>query len=90
VKYSKGLIITLIVFGPVFYFLSFPQGASAYYYSDVPQETYAYYLDAGTGSIILQAVIGGLVGGLFAIKMFWHQIKGFFRKLFSKDAEHEE
>jgi hypothetical protein len=28
------------------------------------------YIDPGTGSIVLQAVIGALVGGLVAMKLF--------------------
>jgi hypothetical protein len=42
------------------------------------------YLDAGTGSIILQALIAGIVGSLFAIKIFWQKIKAFFKKIFKK------
>ncbi len=45
------------------------------------------YLDPGTGSMILQLIIAGLVGLCFAIKMFWFNIKGFFAKHFAgKDA----
>ncbi len=36
------------------------------------------YLDPGTGSMILQALIGGIVGGMIAIKVYWQKIKGFF------------
>lgn len=42
------------------------------------------YLDAGTGSIFIQALIGGLVGGLFALKIFWNRIKTFFKTLFNR------
>jgi len=45
------------------------------------------YLDPGTGSIILQAVIGVLVGALFAIKIFWGRIKSFLGGLFSKSSK---
>lgn len=48
------------------------------------------YLDAGTGSIILQAVLGGLVGALVAIKLFWNQIKAFFTRLFHRSKQHEQ
>ncbi|NQT94565.1 MAG: hypothetical protein HQ559_17550 [Lentisphaerae bacterium] len=33
------------------------------------------YIDPGAGSMILQLVIGGLLAGLFGIKMFWRKIK---------------
>ena len=42
------------------------------------------YLDPGTGSIIIQVVIGVAVGGLFAVKIFWNRIKTFFKNLFSR------
>lgn len=48
------------------------------------------YLDPGTGSIIIQALIGGLVGALFALKLFWRRIVAFFRNLFSKQERREE
>ncbi len=32
------------------------------------------YLDPGTGSYVFQIMIAGLVGGLFAIKMYWKKL----------------
>jgi hypothetical protein len=34
------------------------------------------YLDPGTGSLILQMWLAGLLGGLFCMRAFWQQIKG--------------
>jgi hypothetical protein len=34
------------------------------------------YIDAGTGSIIIQVVIASLAGGAFAVKIFWKKITG--------------
>jgi hypothetical protein len=42
------------------------------------------YLDPGTGSFIIQILIAGLLGSLFAIKIFFNTIKDFFKNLFSK------
>ena len=42
------------------------------------------YIDAGTGSLIIQFLIAGAVGGLFLIKVFWTKVKAFFSNLFSK------
>lgn len=42
------------------------------------------YIDPGTGSYILQIVAAGILGGLFAVKMFWFQVKDFFRRLFGR------
>ena len=47
------------------------------------------YIDPGTGSIVLQAVIGALVGGLVAIGLFWNRIKAFVRNLFSRSKKSE-
>lgn len=44
------------------------------------------YLDPGTGSIIFQAIIGALLGGVFILKTYWHKLKSFFSKK-SKDEE---
>jgi len=38
------------------------------------------YLDPGTGSYFLQTAAAVLFGGLLAIKLFWKQIKGLFRR----------
>jgi hypothetical protein len=42
------------------------------------------YLDPGTGSYVFQVLVAAVIGGLFAIKMFWQRIKHFFGNLFSK------
>lgn len=36
------------------------------------------YLDPGTGSMILQGIIGGAAAGLFVMKMQWARIKSRF------------
>ena len=38
------------------------------------------YLDPGTGSIILQAIVGTIAGGLVLIKLYWYRIKSLFKK----------
>jgi hypothetical protein len=48
------------------------------------------YLDPGTGSYMLQLLIAALLGAAFAVKVFWKNIRIFFRDLFSSEAEHEE
>ena len=37
------------------------------------------YLDPGTGGMLIQIVLGGVAGLAVAGKLFWHQIKSFFR-----------
>lgn len=36
------------------------------------------YLDPGTGSIMLQLLLGGTAGALVVGKLYWHRLKGFF------------
>jgi hypothetical protein len=38
------------------------------------------YIDPGTGGMLFQALIAGVVGGLFLLKKYWLKMKGFFRK----------
>lgn len=38
----------------------------------------AAYLDPGTGSLILQGIIGTVVGALVAVKLYWARIKRWF------------
>ena len=37
------------------------------------------YLDPGTGSMMLQIILGGVAGLLVAGKLFWHRILVFLR-----------
>jgi len=36
------------------------------------------YLDPGTGSLILQGIIGGLAAGAVVAKIYWHRLLRFF------------
>ena len=38
------------------------------------------YLDPGTGSLILQMIVGGIVGALLFFKTWWYKLKGLFTK----------
>ena len=38
------------------------------------------YLDPGTGSFLVQLLIGGLVGALVFLKAYWNKIRSFFSK----------
>lgn len=74
-KYFTRLMKIPII--PAVFFFTLPQTSSA-------------YLDPGTGSIILQAVIGVAVGGLFAVGLFWSRVKTFFRNLFSRGEKEKD
>ena len=38
------------------------------------------YLDPGSGSFLLQLLLAALLGGAFAIKIYWKKIKALFGK----------
>ena len=38
------------------------------------------YLDPGTGSIILQAILGAIAAGATWCSMYWQKVKNFFNK----------
>jgi hypothetical protein len=52
---------------PLFVVLFFPSDAHA-------------YLDPGTGSIIIQAIVASTAAVLYAVNIYWHKIKTFFKK----------
>lgn len=38
------------------------------------------YIDPGSGSIIIQAIIGAVAAGLFTLKIYWHRLTGLFSR----------
>ena len=53
--------------------------------------TNAYaYLDPGTGSFILQAIIGFLAALSAGFLYYWTKVKNFFSKLFKKNNNNEK
>ena len=48
------------------------------------------YIDAGTGSYMLQLLIAGLFAGGFAVKIYWKKIIGLFGSKRSDDEEDRE
>jgi hypothetical protein len=54
-----------------------------------PKTAFAY-LDPGSGSFIFQILLAGLLGILFAIKLYWSKIKNQVNKLFSVTTKSEE
>ena len=45
------------------------------------------YLDPGTGSYVLQLLIGGLLGGLFAVGLFWRKVFAFVKRIFRSKTD---
>jgi len=48
------------------------------------------YIDPGTGSYIIQVVIGGLLGAAFALKVYWKKVRAYFSNLFSKHTKSDK
>jgi len=49
-----------------------------------PLRAYAY-LDPGSMSFIIQIILAIIAGGIFGAKLFWKNIKSFFKNVFSKN-----
>jgi len=45
------------------------------------------YLDPGTGSYVLQLLLGTVLGGLFALGVFWRRVVAFFKRLFTRGSK---
>lgn len=43
------------------------------------------YLDPGTGSMILQALIGGIAAGIAVISLYYRRVKAYFNKWLGRD-----
>jgi hypothetical protein len=45
------------------------------------------YLDPGTGSYVVQLLIGTLLGGLFAVGMFWRRVVASIKRFFKRGSK---
>lgn len=50
------------------------------------QPLYAY-LDPGSGSFIIQMIIASVLGGFYAIKLYWKRLVGFFKGTTDEDED---
>tara|TARA_Y100001970_G_scaffold273796_1_gene372498 strand:- start:176 stop:364 length:189 start_codon:yes stop_codon:yes gene_type:complete len=50
----------------------------------VPSSSLFAYLDPGSFSYFLQIIVMVFVGGIVAVKNFWHNITSFFKSIFKK------
>lgn len=48
------------------------------------------YIDPGTGSLAVQILIAGLVGGAFVARSYWLKIGALVRRLFSRDGDRRD
>ena len=54
-----------------------------------PTKSFAY-LDPGTGSIILQAILGFIAATIASISIYWTKFKSLISKLFDKKKENKK
>jgi hypothetical protein len=59
------------------------------YIAMIPSNAYAY-IDPGSGSIILQIILGGLGGLAILLKLFWRRIISIFPFFKNADDESQE
>ena len=45
-----------------------------------PSTEASAYLDPGTGSMVLQLLLGGVAGVVVVVKMYWEKVKDFFTR----------
>jgi len=50
---------------------------AAVFLMEAPTPAHAY-LDPGTGSMMLQVLLGAIAGGLVVGRLYWQKIKSFF------------
>ncbi len=46
-----------------------------------------FYIDPGTGSLVLQMLAASFVGGLFLTKVYWGKLKHLLGNLFSRNGK---
>ncbi len=54
-----------------------------------PSSSYAY-LDPGTGSYVFQMMIAGLISCAYIGKIYFYNIKKFFKKIFSRNVKDDD
>jgi len=47
------------------------------------------YLDPGTGSMLLQVILGGIAAVGVAVKLYWHKLRAAFGMAEKEDPEDE-
>lgn len=55
----------------------------------IPVPAFAY-LDPGTGSYIIQLLIGALLGGGYVVKTYWREIKTKFQQFKTKNSQKDD
>ena len=75
IQRGRGIGLVLVIAGILH--ITFPGEAKA-------------YLDPGSVSLFFQALVAGVLGGLFLLKRFWTQIKTSVKSLFSGQSGNDD
>ena len=87
----RGTLLGVALAATVSLFLVFTQTAYASVDAGSCQEAArAYYIDPGTGSIVIQVVIGALVAGAAMIGVYRARVNMFLRSLFARRKQEKE
>jgi hypothetical protein len=86
------LIVNLLEYNEIFYaylgtimsFKALGLAVSIFFLSST--NSFAY-LDMGTGSYIIQAILAGFFASLFFIKTYWFKLSAFISKILGKSKE---
>ena len=54
-----------------------------------PSYSFAY-LDPGTGSMILQGILGGITVALVTAKIYWYKVKHYINKVLNKNKKNKK
>jgi hypothetical protein len=66
-------------------------GSILHILASIPLLSGKAYLDPGSGSVLIQLLIAGLLGAAFILKVSWSKIKAFFsRSKTPKDEKPED
>ena len=55
-----------------------------------PESLPLAYLDPGAGSLVLQAIIGFVLGALVTLKLFWRRLRDAASNLFRRGADERD
>jgi len=53
-------------------------------------EAHAGYLDPATGSLIIQMLVGAVLGAALTVKMWWYRLKEIFSRMLGNSPETAE
>jgi hypothetical protein len=75
-EWNRIRLSNFVIFITVFYLFVFPRNVYA-------------YIDPGSGSYLIQVILGFVFGGVFMVKLYWKRIKDAIFKKNTKTKKEE-